>query len=159
RSPPCSSAPRSPPATSRHGGRRESTRSWRCAPSRPRRPQAPLRIARVIQCRFSMLKRVGTAGILTGITDGLFSSLLSAFFYGSTVARLWQGVAAVPFGSQAIGGTRAVAVGLLIHFCVALGWSAFFILGLMRLAAIRRLVESPAGVVATAAIYGPMVWM
>src|SRR5437762_2596366 len=39
------------------------------------------------------LGRFVLAGVLTAIVDGCFSSVLSAVFYGSTVARLFQGVA------------------------------------------------------------------
>ena len=69
------------------------------------------------------------AGLVTGITDGLFSRALAAFAYGSTVTRLWQGVAAVLLGAAAFdGGTRTAMIGLLMHFGVAFGWSAVFLL-------------------------------
>jgi len=55
------------------------------------------------------------AGLVTGITDGLFSSVLAAFVYGSTVTRLWQGVASVLLGPDALnGGTRTAAIGVLM---------------------------------------------
>ncbi len=44
------------------------------------------------------LSRVARAGVLTGITDGLFSSVLSVAFYHSTVQRLFQGVASTLLG-------------------------------------------------------------
>ena len=53
-----------------------------------------------------MIARLLRAGLLTGLTDGLFSSVLAAFFYGSTVSRLWQGVASVLFGAAAFEGGK-----------------------------------------------------
>lgn len=106
------------------------------------------------------LKRLIRAGVLTGVIDGLFSGVLSAFFYGSTVARLFQGVAATLLGPDAMsGGMRTAAIGLAMHFGVAFGWSAVFLLIGMRLAIVRRVIESPAGALKVAAIYGPLIWM
>ena len=62
------------------------------------------------------------AGVLTGVVDGLFSSVLSVAFYHSTLTLLFQGVARVPLGPDALaGGTRTAAIGLLMHFGVAFG--------------------------------------
>jgi hypothetical protein len=100
------------------------------------------------------------AGLLTGVTDGLFSSALSAFAYGSTVARLWQGVASVLLGSAALnGGTAMVAVGLVMHFAVAFTWTAVFLFVVMRFGRVRHALASPLGALKVAAIYGPFVWM
>jgi hypothetical protein len=103
------------------------------------------------------LRRFVRAGATTAIIDGLFSSVLSVAFYGSTVQRLWQGVASVPFGA---GSQYATAVvGILIHVCVACTWSAVFLLLFERFAWIRRATASRAGVLGVAAIYGPAVWL
>jgi hypothetical protein len=104
--------------------------------------------------------RLVRAGLLTGIIDGLFSSVLVAVFYGSTVTRLFQGVAATLLGSAAFnGGTRTALIGVLMHFGVAFGWSAVFLFLVMRLRWIRRLLASPYGIVKVAALYGPFIWM
>jgi hypothetical protein len=100
------------------------------------------------------------AGLLTGIIDGLFSSVLSVAAYGSTVARLFQGVAAVLLGPDAIeGGLATALVGLLMHFGVAFTWSALFLFVVSRWSWIQRLLESRQGVLKAAAIYGPAIWM
>jgi hypothetical protein len=100
------------------------------------------------------------AGVATAVIDGLFSSILSAFFYHSTVTRLFQGVAATLLGPSAFdGGTRTALVGILMHIGVAFGWSAVFVFGLMRLPAIRRLLASDYGVIKVASLYGPIIWM
>ncbi len=71
--------------------------------------------------------------ILTGLSDGLFSTVLVTFFYGSTPARLWQGV--------------------------AFGWSAVFLFVVLRAGWVRSLLASPYGTVKVAALYGPFVWL
>ena len=104
--------------------------------------------------------RLVRAGLTTGVTDGLFSSVLSAFFYRSTVARLWQGVASTRLGPSALeGGTRTALVGIVMHFGVAFGWSAVFLLAALRAPALRRTIASPSGALAVAAIYGPLIWI
>ena len=100
------------------------------------------------------------AGVLTGVTDGLFSSALAAFAYGSTVTRLWQGVASVLLGAAALdGGARTAAIGLLMHFGVAFSWSAAFLLLVLSSSWIRSGLTSPSGVFAIAAVYGPLIWV
>ena len=106
------------------------------------------------------LSRWVRAGLLTAVTDGLFSSILSAFFYHSTAARLFQGVSSTLLGPSAIGGgTRPAVIGVLMHIGVAFGWSAVFLLLVSRSEGIRRVLTSPWGVVKVAAVYGPCVWL
>jgi hypothetical protein len=78
----------------------------------------------------------------------LFASVLSVFFFGSTISRLWQGVASVLIGSAAFtGGARTVALGMAMHVGVAFGWSAVFIFMaiwlVMSLAVIPVLLHRP----------------
>jgi len=106
------------------------------------------------------LPRIARAGLLTAVVDGLFSSVLAAFVYGSTVTRLFQGVAATLLGAAAFdGGTATALVGLLMHVGVAFGWSAVFVLGVSRLAWVRRMLASPNGVIRVGAVYGPFIWL
>jgi hypothetical protein len=106
------------------------------------------------------VRRLIRAGILTGVADGLFSSVLSAGFYGSTITRLFQGVAATLIGSRAFnGGTTAALFGVLMHFGVAFGWSAVFLLLTTRLGSIRRALTRSSGVLRVASLYGPFVWL
>jgi hypothetical protein len=100
------------------------------------------------------------AWLVTGVVDGLFSSALSVFAYGSTVSRLFQGVASVPLGHAALdGGAPTVALGLVMHFSVAFGWSAVFLLLVTRSTWIRGVLRSTRGVIMAAAVYGPVIWM
>jgi hypothetical protein len=103
--------------------------------------------------------RLLRAGLLTGIVDGLFSTVLTVFFYNSTATRLWQSVASTLLGPASFeGGMRTAAIGLLMHFGVAFGWSAVFLL-LWRIDWIRSIVDSPGGVVKASAVYGPLIWV
>lgn len=107
-----------------------------------------------------MIGRLVRAGLLTGVLDGLFSSALAQFAYGSGVTRLWQGVAATAFGAGAFGGGNALAIaGLLVHFGVAFAWSAVFLAAYESSTGLRRTAASPFGVMQIAAIYGPLVWV
>ena len=106
------------------------------------------------------LSRLVSAGLTTAIVDGLFSSILSVAAYGSTVSRLFQGVAATLVGSSAFaGGARTTALGLLMHCGVAFGWSAIFVFVIMRSARIRSVLASRHGVLKVALVYGPDIWL
>ena len=106
------------------------------------------------------LFRLVRAGLMTAIIDGLFSSVLSVAAYGSTVSRLFQGVAATLVGGSAFtGGARMTALGVLMHCGVAFGWSAVFVFAVMRSARIRRVLGSRFGAVKVASVYGPAIWL
>lgn len=106
------------------------------------------------------LADLARTGLLLGVVDGLFSSLLSVFAYHSTVTRLFQGVASVLLGPAAFeGGRRTAAIGLLMHFGVAFAWSAVFLFLVLRWSRVGGLLSSTAGILAVAALYGPLIWM
>jgi hypothetical protein len=106
------------------------------------------------------VSRLVRAGLLTAVTDGLFSSLLSVFAYGSTVTRLFQGVASVLFGQAAFdGGTRTAIIGMVMHVGVAFWWSAVFLWLIDRWSWLRTLRVKPYGIITIASGYGPFVWM
>src|SRR4051794_38586672 len=107
----------------------------------------------------SLPSRVLLAGLVTGIIDGLFASVQS-FFYDSPPERVFQGVASVLLGPAALdGGARTAAIGVLMHFGVALGWSAVFLLLYESSPRIRSLVQSPLGPLKVASVYGPFIWL
>jgi hypothetical protein len=109
--------------------------------------------------RTTALSRLVRAGLLTGVTDGLFATVQSVLS-GSTVTRLWQGVASVPLGPSALeGGTRTALIGVLLHFCVAFWWSAVFLFLYDRSARIREVVSSRFGALKVASVYGPFIWL
>ena len=108
----------------------------------------------------SPLSRLLRAGLLTGLSDGLFACVLFAGFYGTTITRLWQGVASVLLGPSALeGGTRTAFIGVAMHFGVAFAWSAVFLLLYQSSGWLRRQLRSPGGVLKVAAVYGPLVWV
>src|ERR1700704_2449122 len=92
------------------------------------------------------VSRLARAGLVTGVVDGLFSSVLSVAFYHSTVTRLFQGVASTVLGPAAFdGGMATAALGVLMHFGVAFGWSAVLLVLLDRSSWIRGVLGSPYG--------------
>jgi hypothetical protein len=92
--------------------------------------------------------------------DFLFASCLSVFAYGSTFTRLWQGVASAVLGASAFtGGTRTVLIGLLLHVLVAFTWSAVFLVAATSLSWLHRTISTFGGVLAVAAVYGPLIWI
>lgn len=106
------------------------------------------------------LPRLVRAGLLTGATDGLFSSVLATVFYHSTVTQLFQGVASTVLGKRAFeGGTPTALLGVLMHFGVAFGWSAVFLFLVMRSRRVGDLLASRNGVAKVASLYGPFIWL
>jgi hypothetical protein len=101
------------------------------------------------------MSRLVRAGLLTGVVDGLFSSVLSAVFYGSTVSRLFQGVAAVVLGQEAFnGGTATAAVGVLVRRVAFDGPPCS-----CSRHAFARIVRARRVGVKVASMYGPFIWM
>lgn len=103
--------------------------------------------------------RLLRAGLLCGLIDGLFSSVLTVL-YGRTVIRLFQGIAATAFGAGMLErGTQAALLGLAMHFTVAFTWSAVLLLLITQVPSLARVLSEPYGVIKVAAVYGPMVWV
>jgi hypothetical protein len=108
----------------------------------------------------TVLRSLIRAWLLTALVDFLYASTSSVFGYHGTFSRLWQGVASVLLGPSALqGGTRTVLIGLLMHLCVALAWSAVFLLLVLASPWLRRVVATPGGIVGVAAVYGPVIWI
>ena len=105
------------------------------------------------------LSRVFQSTLLTGVADGLFATV-SAVVFGTTVMRLWQSVSSTLLGRSAFeGGVGTAAVGVLMHFGVALAWSCVFLILFDRSRWIRNVVASRFGVLKVAAVYGPLIWI
>lgn len=99
------------------------------------------------------------AWLLTGVADGILA-IIETLAYHRTLTHLFQGIASVPFGRGMIdGGPGPVALGVALHFCVALVWSAVFLLLAMRLGWLQSAIQSVTGRIVTAAVYGPCVWI
>ena len=106
------------------------------------------------------LSRLVPTWLVTAAIDGLFASALVVFAYHSTFTRLWQGVASTVLGPAAFqGGARTVLLGIVMHFGVALFWSAVFLLLFDSWPWLRRVVATPGGITAVAVVYGPLIWL
>lgn len=106
------------------------------------------------------LFRLLRAGVFTGISDGLFACVLTVGFFHGTITRLWQGVASVLLGADAIGGgNRTVLIGVVLHFCVAFTWSTVLFALVEKSAWLRGVLRSPLGVLKVASVYGPCIWL
>lgn len=57
------------------------------------------------------------------------------------------------------GGTRAIIAGLALHVCVAFTWSAVFLTLAKSIPALQRIIATPGGILAIAALYGPLIWL
>jgi hypothetical protein len=104
--------------------------------------------------------RLVRAGTALAVIDGTFSAVLSSVFYGSTVTKLFQGVASTLLGPSAMnGGTRSAMIGVLMHIITAFTWSTIFLVIAGRSDRIQQLISTKAGIVSVAAIYGPFIWL
>jgi hypothetical protein len=105
-------------------------------------------------------RRLLRAGLLVGVSDGLFASAFGVFVRGVPVTRVWQGVASVLVGKGAIdGGMQMVALGLLMHFTVAFTWSALLLFAVQRSHWLRAVLDSDYGILKVAAVLGPFIWL
>lgn len=104
--------------------------------------------------------RLLRATLITGVVDGLFACAMFLAFQGPALIRVWQGIASTVLGRAAYdGGVRTAGLGVLMHFGVALFWSAVFLLLVSRSTWLRQTVRSVCGKFLIAAIYGPVIWM
>ena len=62
-------------------------------------------------------------GLVVGVLDFLDASIFFPQYFGITVQRVWQGVAAGVLGSEAsrAGGWNSAVLGMFLHFVVAFG--------------------------------------
>ena len=108
----------------------------------------------------SITASILTTWLVTAAWDFVCATMLSVFAYGSTFSRLWQGVASTVLGPPALTmGARGVAAGLGLHLLVALAWSALFVVAAAASASLRRAIARPAGAMAVASVYGPVIWL
>ena len=100
------------------------------------------------------------AWALITVVDAIFATVLPVVAYGQPLGRVWQGVASLLIGRAATdGGARTILFGLVIHASVALVWTTLFLALVLLCPPVRRFVATPAGIVAAAALYGPLIWI
>jgi hypothetical protein len=100
------------------------------------------------------------AGLLVAILDGILASMIYVVVLQViTVPQLFQSIAHAVLGKAAFeGGMSTAAVGLAMHYGVALTWSLVYWLAWRRWPTLRRF-RARYGAVAMALLYGPMVWV
>ena len=97
--------------------------------------------------------------LLIAVVDGSWAVVLT-LAYGRSVVRLWQGVAAAPFGPTMLdGGIPTMLAGIAVHFMVALTWSTVFLVLATQSARLRQFIGTGKGVAIVAAVYGPAIWI
>jgi uncharacterized membrane protein YjfL (UPF0719 family) len=106
-----------------------------------------------IRCVFWTTLLVGVADYAIGF--GVFVAAL-----GAPPLRILQHPASGILGRAAYeGGIRTAALGIALHFLIALIWSVIYISVYQRLPALRRFTRSTAGLLAAAAVAGVIVWL
>jgi hypothetical protein len=110
--------------------------------------------------RTTFVHTVLAVWLVTAVWDAICATALGVFAYRTTAAGVWQGVASTVLGPAALnGGAATVAAGLGLHLAVALTWSTLFVSAAWTWRALRRAIATPIGALATAAIYGPTIWL
>ena len=91
-------------------------------------------------------------GLIAGAADITYAIVLS-WIRGGSPMRMLRYIASGLLGPEVVqAGTAMAAVGLLLHFCIAIGWAALFVLASLRVDALR---SHP---VVAGLLYGLLVW-
>jgi hypothetical protein len=100
------------------------------------------------------------AGLLAGVLDISATTLLEVVvLHDTTAVRLLQFVASGLLGPAALkGGLATAAVGLLVHFTIALTWATVFGLATTFVAPLGR-VRTRRGIIAVGVAFGALVWV
>jgi uncharacterized membrane protein YagU involved in acid resistance len=94
------------------------------------------------------------AWLLAGTLDIAAAIFIYAFPSGAKVTRLLQGIASGLLGAKAFsGGLRTAALGLTLHYLIALIWTFVGLLGLLTFKGISR------HLVLGGLAYGAVVWL
>src|SRR5262245_37512641 len=103
--------------------------------------------------------------LLAAAVVGTADILYAIFFWvvilqKSTVQRILQSVASGLLGPASFhGGNATAALGLFLHFVVALGWTLVFLVLLLRWPRLRSWISTTRGVVLVGLVYGAIVWL
>jgi hypothetical protein len=108
------------------------------------------------------VRRILTAGVVTGFVDGLFAVSLGCI-YGAACnpARTFQGIAAGLLGREPAvqGGATTVVLGVLLHLFIATGWATAYGVIYQGWGWLRDATARPLGFALVATIFGMTVWV
>lgn len=105
----------------------------------------------------STIKAAVGAGALVGVLDAIAACAHAWAFWKVPPARVWRFVATGALGKgAATGGNEVIAVGLLFHFVIAIGWTALFFVLVNSLRLPLRSVPETVGI---GAAYGLVIWL
>ncbi|HET7549752.1 MAG TPA: hypothetical protein VFK04_00585 [Gemmatimonadaceae bacterium] len=104
--------------------------------------------------------RVLMAGALVGVLDMLYPIYLYTRVLAHVPAiRIPQSVASGLLGQAAFeGGLATAALGLVLHFSFAYGWTLFYLVLSRRWEPLRRLITTDSGRVKAGLLFGLVVW-
>lgn len=103
--------------------------------------------------RSPFARTLATTGVVAGTLDATAASLQYYLRTGNSPAGVWRYVASALLGADArTGGAGTVVLGVLMHYGIAMGWTAVFFLAASHWRALRA---SPWIV---GPIYGVFVW-
>jgi len=108
------------------------------------------------------LAAVLLAALVVAVADLLDAIIVwVVIFQQSTVQRILQAVASGLIGRESSfsGGSATAALGLVLHFVVALGWTLVFWVLLQRWARLRAWTTTTRGAVLVGLVYGAVVWL
>ncbi len=105
----------------------------------------------------STIRAAVGAGALVGVLDAIAACVHAWGFWRLPPARVWRFVASGALGkSAATGGGGVIAVGLLFHFLIAIGWTALFF-ALVKM--LRQPLRSATETIGVGAAYGLLIWL
>ena len=107
------------------------------------------------------IRRALRAALAVFFLDGLYVVAVFGFIVGRTTPeRIFRGIAFALLGPPAMtGGWKATALGVLLHFCVALGWSTVWVLACEGSARLRRAVATAPRAAMIGCAYGLVIWL
>jgi hypothetical protein len=107
------------------------------------------------------LSRIVGAGLLLGLIDICYAWLLYVIILGrSTYLRVAQSIASGILGKETYsGGMATAALGLTLHFTIAMTWTVFFYLLLRYWPPMRRMLQAPNGAIYVGLAYGVVIWL
>jgi hypothetical protein len=108
----------------------------------------------------SDLASIAKAGAVVALLDGSYAIVVYVWIlHLTTAARIFQGIASRLIGKRSFdGGAATVALGVLLHFTVAYGWTTVYYVALRNFAALRDFVATVGGKVVAGIVLGAIVW-